>query len=197
MRSGRDKVNCTPPPGGKRIKFRASGDGASNAVFVAEEFPEYFEARLVRRLVLVSAAYATDGFYSELLSMQAKVGAEMLPAMKETPMYRSYIAIAPKPDDFPKLLDRMGEWLRRPYDWSEDVKNLTMPVMLIYGDGDAYRPEHIVKFYQLLGGGLKDAGWQREHMSKNRLVILPDLTHYDIFLAPELMHTALPFLNRK
>ena len=57
------------------------------------------------------------------------------------------------------------------------------------------RPEHIVEFYQLLGGGLKDAGWNREHMAKNRLAILPDLTHYDIFLAPELARTVMPFLN--
>jgi hypothetical protein len=47
---------------------------------------------------------------------------------------------------------------------------------------DMFQPEHIVKFYKLLGGGLKDAGWMREHMSRDRLAILPDLTHYEIFL---------------
>ena len=99
------------------------------------------------------------------------------------------------PEDFPKLLDRMGAYMRKPYDWSADVKKLTMPVMLIYGDSDMFRPEHEVKFYQLLGGGLKDAGWQREHMSQNRLAILPNLTHYEIGTAPELADTALPFLN--
>jgi hypothetical protein len=52
-----------------------------------------------------------------------------------------------------------------------------------------------VRFYQLLGGGLKDAGWQREHMSRNRLAILPDQTHYDVFLAPALVPTVLPFLE--
>ena len=72
-----------------------------------------------------------------------------------------------------------------------------MPVMLVYGDGDMFRPEHIVKFYQLMGGGLKDAGWMREHMSKNRLAILPDLTHYDLFMAPQLPQTVLPFLEGK
>ncbi|HEX6790531.1 MAG TPA: alpha/beta hydrolase, partial [Candidatus Krumholzibacteria bacterium] len=46
-----------------------------------------------------------------------------------------------------------------------------------------------------LGGGLKDAGWNRENMSKNRLAILPGLTHYDIFMSPELSHTARPFLD--
>ncbi len=70
-----------------------------------------------------------------------------------------------------------------------------MPVMLVYGDSDMYRLEHIIDFYQLLGGGLKDAGWMRENMPKNRLAILPDLTHYEIFLAPALAKTVLPFLN--
>jgi pimeloyl-ACP methyl ester carboxylesterase len=150
---------------------------------------------MVRRLALVSTGYAQDGFYPEMLPMQAQVGAGMAEAMKETPMYKSYVAVAPNPQDFPTLLDRMGAYMRKPYDWSEDVKRLSMPVMLVYGDSDMYRPEHIVKFYQLLGGGLKDAGWMREHMSKNRLAILPDLTHYEMFLAPSMVTTVLPFLN--
>jgi pimeloyl-ACP methyl ester carboxylesterase len=149
----------------------------------------------VRRLVLVSAGYAQDGFYPEMLPMQAAVGADMAESMKDTPMYQSYAAIAPNPDEFPRLLDQMGAWMRKPYDWEQDVKKLTMPVMLVYGDSDMYRPEHIVKFYQLLGGGLRDAGWMRENMSQNRLAILPDLTHYEVFLAAELADTVLPFLN--
>jgi hypothetical protein len=32
-------------------------------------------------------------------------------------------------------------------------------------------------------------------MSQNRLAILPNLTHYEAFLAPELVDAALPFLN--
>jgi pimeloyl-ACP methyl ester carboxylesterase len=152
---------------------------------------------MVRRLALVSAGFAQDGFYPEMLPMQAQVGAAMAEHMKDTPMYKSYMAVAPKPQDFPRLLDRMGELMRKPYDWSEDVKKLQMPVMLVYGDSDMYRPEHIVRFYQLLGGGLRDAGWQREHMSRNRLAILPDQTHYDMFLAPALVPTVLPFLDGK
>jgi pimeloyl-ACP methyl ester carboxylesterase len=115
--------------------------------------------------------------------------------MKETPMYRSYAAVAPHPEDFPRLLDRMGDWIREPFDWSGDVDRLRMPVMLVYGDADMFRPEHVVSFYRLLGGGLRDAGWMREHMSQNRLAILPDVTPYEIFLAPALPATILPFLN--
>jgi pimeloyl-ACP methyl ester carboxylesterase len=151
--------------------------------------------RAVRRLAIVSAPFAQDGFYPEMLPQQAQVGAAMAEAMKETPMYKSYMAVAPRPEDFPRLLDRMGEWMRTPYDWSEDVKRLEGPVMLVYGDHDMIRPEHIVRFYQLLGEGLRDAGWQREHMGQNRLAILPNLTHYEMFMAPALMAAVLPFLK--
>jgi pimeloyl-ACP methyl ester carboxylesterase len=151
--------------------------------------------QMVRRLALASAGYAQDGFHPEMLPQQAAVSAAMAEHMKETPMYQSYVAIAPKPEEFPKLLDQMGALMRKPYDYSADVKKLTMPVMIIFGDSDMYRLEHVMKFYQLLGGGLKDAGWQREHMSQNRLAIIPNVTHYEMGLAPELVATALPFLS--
>ena len=176
--------------GFKQVDVMGYSLGGGVAFRLAVQHPS-----LVRRLVLVSAGYAQDGFYPEMLPMQAAVGAAMAESMKETPMYQSYAAIAPNPGEFPKLLDRMGEWMRKPYDWEQDVKKLTMPVMLVYGDSDMFRPEHIVKFYQLLGGGLRDAGWMRENMSRNRLAILPDLTHYEMSVAPELPQTVLPFLN--
>ncbi|BCH33507.1 alpha/beta hydrolase [Mesorhizobium sp. L-8-10] len=164
--------------------------GGGAGLRLAIQHPE-----MVRRLAVVSAGYAQDGFYPEMLPMQAQVGASMADAMKDTPMYKSYMAVAPNPADFPRLLDRMGEMMRKPYDWSQEVKTLKMPVMLVYGDSDMYRPEHIVQFYQLLGGGLKDAGWMRENISQNRLAIIPNRTHYDMFFAPELVPAVLPFLN--
>ncbi|HMI92677.1 MAG TPA: alpha/beta hydrolase, partial [Polyangiales bacterium] len=149
----------------------------------------------VRRLVVVSASYSEDGFYPAMRAQQAQVNAAAALMMKDTPMYKTYVALAPKVDDFPRLLDTLGNLMRQKYDWSAEVKQLKMPVMLVYGDADMFRPEHEIKFYQLLGGGLQDAGWNRETMSRNRLAILPDLSHYDIFSSPRLAITVLPFLN--
>ena len=95
------------------------------------------------------------------------------------------------------LLDSMGSYMRKSYDWTDDVKTLKAPTMLVYGDADMIRLDHITTFYQLLGGAQKDAGWMRENMSQNRLAILPDLTHYDIFMSPALATTVLPFLDGK
>src|SRR5258708_9707405 len=187
---GNDMAGVLKKLGYDKVDVLGYSMGGGVACQFAAQHPE-----MVRRLVLVSAPYSQDGFYPEMLPQQAALGAAMAEQMKGTPMYKSYAAIAPHPEEFPKLLDAMGACMRRPYDWSADVKKLTMPVMLAYGDSDMFRPEHEVKFYQLLGGGLKDAGWQREHMSQNRLAILPNLTHYEMGLAPQLVDAALPFLN--
>jgi pimeloyl-ACP methyl ester carboxylesterase len=189
---GNDLATIMKQLGYNQVDVLGYSLGGGVALRLAVQHPE-----TVRRLAIVSAGFGQAGFYPEMLPMQAQVGAAMAESMKETPMYKSYVAIAPNPADFPRLLDRMGELMRQPFDWSEDVKKLTMPVMLVYGDSDMFRPEHIVEFYHLLGGGLKDAGWTREHMSRNRLAILPDLTHYEIFFAPQMANTVLPFLDGK
>ena len=189
-RMGDDMAAILRELGYREVDAMGYSLGGGVAFRLAVQHPQ-----LVRRLVLVSAGFARNGFYPEMLPMQAQVGAAMADAMKNTPMYQSYVAVAPHPEDFPKLLDRMGVLMRTDYDWSEDAKKLSMPTMLIFGDSDMYRPEHEVQFYQLLGGGLRDAGWEGETMSRNRLAILPGLTHYDIFLSPDLSATALPFLN--
>ncbi len=164
--------------------------GGCVAMRLAIQHPER-----VRRLVVVSAPFADDGWYADMRVQQKQVGAAMAPMMVESPMYKTYKAVAPKPDDFPRLLDAMGDQMRFKYDWSADVAKLKMPVMLVFGDADMVRPEHQIKFYQLLGGGLKDAGWNRENMPKNRLAIVPDVTHYDAFATPRVAQAAVPFLN--
>ena len=144
---------------------------------------------------MVSAGYANDGFFPNIRAQQVKLTAAAAASMKDTPMYQSYVAVAPKPEEFPKLVQQMGDYMRKSFDYSADVEKLKMPVMLVFGDSDMYRLEHVVKFYQMLGGGLRDAGWMRETMAQNRLAIIPNRTHYDIFFAPELVTIALPFLN--
>ncbi len=187
---GRDLGVVVEKLGLSQVDVMGYSFGGAAALQLAAQHPS-----LVRRLVLVSTPYAQTGFFPEMLPQQAAVGAAMAAQMKDSPMYKSYAAIAPHPEEFPRLLDAMGAYMRRPYDWSATLKKLTMPVMLVYGDADMIRPEHIVSFYKLLGGGQRDAGWMRENMSKNRLAILPDLTHYEVGSAPILAATVLPFLN--
>ncbi|MBZ9741788.1 MULTISPECIES: alpha/beta fold hydrolase [unclassified Mesorhizobium] len=187
---GDDMAGIVKALGYDKVDVMGYSLGGGVAFRMAVQHPE-----AVRRLVLVSTGYAADGFYDEMRPQQTQVSAAAAPFMKDTPMYKSYVAVAPHPEDFPKLLDALGNFMRQDYDFSADVPKLKMPVMLAYGDSDMYKPEHEIKFYQMLGGGLKDAGWMRENLSQNRLAILPNRTHYDVFFAPELTAAALPFLD--
>jgi pimeloyl-ACP methyl ester carboxylesterase len=173
----------------KQVDVLGYSFGGGAAFRLAVQHPQK-----VRRLVIASAGFAQDGFYPEMLPQQAAVGAAMADMMKGTPMYETYAKVAPK-NEFPKLLDQMGALMRKPYNWADDAKKLSMPTMLVYGDSDMYRLEHVVEFYKLIGGGQKDAGWQREHMAKNRLAIIPNVTHYEMFMAPQLAPTVRPFLD--
>jgi pimeloyl-ACP methyl ester carboxylesterase len=187
---GDDMATVLTQLGFKNVDVMGYSFGGGVAFRLAVQHPG-----MVRRLAMVSVGFTSDGFYPEIREQQKQINAGFAEQMKATPMYTSYVAVAPKPDDFPRLLQAMGDLMREHYDYSADVKKLTMPTMLIFGDSDMYRPEHIVEFYKLLGGGLRDAGWNRETMSKNRLAIIPDQTHYDIFFSPKLVATALPFLD--
>lgn len=187
---GNDMAAIVKALGYDRVDVMGYSLGGGVAFRMAVQHPE-----AVRRLVMVSTGYATNGFYDEMRPQQAQVSAAAAPFMKDTPMYKSYVAVAPHPDDFPRLLDTLGAFMRNERDFSADVPKLKMPVMLVYGDSDMYKPEHEIKFFQMLGGGQKDAGWMRENLSQNRLAIIPNRTHYDIFFAPELPATALPFLD--
>jgi pimeloyl-ACP methyl ester carboxylesterase len=187
---GNDMAALVKKLGHKQVDVAGYSFGGGVGLRMAIQHPD-----VVRRLVVISAPYASDGFYADMRVQQKQVGAAMGPMMKETPIYKTYAAVAPKREDFPKLLDAMGDLMRQEYDWSTDVTKLKMPVMLVFGDADMTRPEHEIKFYQLLGGGLKDAGWNRETMSHNRLAILPDLTHYEMFNSPRVAEAILPFLQ--
>lgn len=187
---GDDVASVLGQLGYKQVDALGYSFGGGVAFQLAARHPS-----MVRRLAIVSAGFADDGFYPGIREQQKQLNAGAAEYMKETPMYKSYAAVAPQVDDFPRLLQAMGDLMRKPYDFTEDAEKLSMPTMIVFGDGDMYRPEHIVQFYQLLGGGLQDAGWKRETMPKNRLAIIPDATHYDIFFSPQLVPTVLPFLD--
>jgi pimeloyl-ACP methyl ester carboxylesterase len=82
-----------------------------------------------------------------------------------------------------------------PVDWSAGIAALTMPTLLIFGDADSIRPEHILELFRLLGGGQGDPGWEAAPAA-NQLAILPGTTHYTILDRPEPLLAALvPFLD--
>jgi pimeloyl-ACP methyl ester carboxylesterase len=150
---------------------------------------------LVRKLVVVSEACKRSAFHPEVLAAMAGMGPDVAELMKPSQIYQVYSRIAPRPQDWPALLAKLGELMRKDFDWSRDVALIKAPTMLVFGDADAVRPEHIVEFFQLLGGGKKDGGLDGSGISNACLAILPGVTHYTIFSSPLLLSTVTPFLD--
>ena len=110
-------------------------------------------------------------------------------------MYETYVRIAPRTEDWPVLVTQLTTALKIDYDWSADVAKLPMPVMIVVGDADGVPPSHAVDFFGLLGGGKRDANWDRSGMTHHRLAVLPGATHYDINVNPALSQAVIPFLG--
>jgi pimeloyl-ACP methyl ester carboxylesterase len=148
----------------------------------------------VNKLVLISAPFKRAGWHPEMQTGMATTEPSFL---MSTPIYDGYLRVAPKPEDFSRLVTNMRETLSQNYDWGEQVSALIPPTLIIAGDADGLPPSHAVAFFNLLGGGLKDAGWNGEHLVPSQLAILPGATHYNInFRADLLLPVLAPFLNK-
>ena len=101
----------------------------------------------------------------------------------------------PEPQRFPQFLDKMGKMMSEDYDWSADIAKLPMPVLLVFADNDSISQKHIAQFFALLGGGVKEPGWQNTRLSKSRLAIVPGYSHYNFITSPEAPQIIRKFLD--
>ena len=167
--------------------------GGGVALLTAIKYPA-----MIRRLVAVSANIRRDAIYPDMLAQQGQVGAAAAEFMKETPMYELYQRVAPRPEDCPRLLDKMGEGMAKDFDFTEEVRGLQVPTLIVAADADMAPPSHYVEVFNLLDGGLRDGGWMNEGRPKggHALAILPGLTHYNIVDSPLLAAAALAFIDQ-
>ena len=149
----------------------------------------------VRRLVLVSTPFKRAGWHPEMSAAMDAMSPEVAPFMRQTPLGETYAAIAPRVDDWPVLVEQVTTLLKDDYDWTDGARGLAPATMLVSGDADGLGPRHAVEFFELLGGGLRDASWDRSGMTRHRLAILPGVTHYDINVVPSLAEAVAGFLD--
>jgi pimeloyl-ACP methyl ester carboxylesterase len=149
---------------------------------------------VIRRLILISIPFRRSAWYPEVLAAFDQMGRAGFEQMRHSPAYAEWAKVAPDPDSFPELMDKTGELLRQPFDWTEQIRQLTMPVQLIYGDADSMPVAHAAEFYALLGGGISEPGWDGSFVPHHRLAVLPGQTHYTVFAAPLLTPVVADFL---
>ena len=128
---------------------------------------------VVRKLVVASASYTSDGMHAAALEMFPSITPELFAG---SPLEEAYLRTAPNPGDFPKLVEKLKLLDTTPFAWpADDVGGIAAPTLVVLGDSDVVRLEHAVELFGLLGGGVMGdlAG-----LPRSQLAVLPGTTHF-------------------
>ena len=152
----------------------------------------------VGRLVAASANLRPDAIYPELRAQQGQVNAAAAEFLTDTPMFQLYQRVAPRPEDFGRLLDKLGQAMAKDFDFTEEVRGLQVPTLIVAADADM-APEPLCRGLRAARRGLRDGGWMGEGRPKggHALAILPGLTHYNLDESPLFAAVTLAFLDEQ
>ncbi len=128
---------------------------------------------LVRRLVVMSASFRWDGMPEVARAMFPTITPALFAG---SPIEQAYLAVAPNPDDFPKLVEKMTALDSTPFAWPDaDIRAIAAPTLIMLGDSDGVTLEHAVEFFKLRGGGVMG---DLEGMPESQLAVLPGTSHF-------------------
>ena len=145
----------------------------------------------VRKLVAISAGYRSNGVYPEILEVAQSITPE---AFAGSPPEQVYFQVAPNPDGWPVLFEKMHALESTEFAWPEaDIQAITAPTLLIYADSDNVKLDHAVALFQLLGGVVPG---DLTGLPPSQLAIVPGATHVSLVVerGPELVAMVEPFL---
>ena len=167
--------------------------GGGVAFFTALQYPEK-----IGKLVMISANIKRSAIPADMLAQQEQVtrrGRGVHEGHAHVPGLRPCRAATA---GLPACCSTRSAQLMAPdFDYSEEVRSLKVPTMIVAGDADMAPPSHYVEAFKLLDGGLRDGGWMGEGRPKggHALAILPRLQHYNMATSPLLAAAVLDFLD--
>lgn len=129
--------------------------GATVALQVAIRHP-----RVTRRLVVVSGFFSRDGADPAFWNGFEFATLDRMPKI----LTDTYLKVAPKPENLQLMFDKSVQMMKSFKDIpAEVIRGITAPSLVVSGDSDIVRPEHVVALFRLL--------------PRARLAILPGTDH--------------------
>ena len=163
-----DTVALLAHLGIKKADFFGYSMGSDVAMKIAYHHPE-----MARKLVLAGGtAYNLEGLHPGLME-----GLDNMPpdALDGTPWKEAYDKVAPNPEDWATLVAKKNEMDHRYQPWTpEQIQWFKAPMLIMVGDSDIVRPEHVVEMFRLMGGGVVG---DLVGLPASQLAILPGTTH--------------------
>jgi pimeloyl-ACP methyl ester carboxylesterase len=149
--------------------------GWSMGAAVALEIGTHHPSR-VGRLVLASISFTADGLYPGLLDGIQDLQPEHLHGSE---FHEEFLRSAADPSTgWPALVAKVKDFDANIPEWSADeIRAIAAPTMIILGDSDIIRPEHVLEMFRLLGGGVPG---DLVGLPTCRLAIMPGTTHTSI-----------------
>ena len=118
--------------------------------------------------------------------------------MKDTPMYQLYHRVAPRPEDFGQILDKIGEYMAQPFDLRRTCADSrcrrcsSAPMPTWRRRATSSKPSGFLT----AACGTRLDGRDRPK-GGHALAILPGLTHYNSFSSPLFAAATLAFLEEQ
>ncbi|MEV5961180.1 alpha/beta hydrolase [Kribbella sp. NPDC051952] len=178
-----DVVGLLKELGVPRVDLFGFSVGGAVAIYLAIKHPE-----LVRKTVISSVSFSRDGDRAENADAVGEMKVEMIAG---TPMEADYLAKSPHPDleHLQTLLTKLGNYDRGAAEWTdEDIRGIAAPTLLTFGDCDAVKLDHAVRFLQLRGG---DVNGDFTGVPASQLAIFPGTTHFNGLSRTNLVHDAV------
>ena len=157
---------------------------------IAYQFAIQSPKRL-RKLVIISAAYKTDGWVPEVAGAFKNMKPELF---ANSPLQAAYDAVAPDKTKWTKFLEQMIAMAGEPFNMGEDnIAKITAPVLIISGDNDGMDKIELAKTYKLLGGGVAA---DLQPKPKSQLAVVPNQSHVGLMMQTKTIFDYLDaFLN--
>lgn len=149
-------------------------DGGNTGLQLAMRHPE-----LVRKLAVFGSFCAMDALYPEIIAFFARATVNDFGA----DLREAYEKVAPRPGDWPALIDKTKVMTLAPESWNADkMRSIAAQTLFMLGDADIVKPEHGVDVFRQL--------------AKGQLAILPGTDHFaPVKKADLLLSLIIPFFN--
>lgn len=162
--------------------------GGGTAIQCAIRYP-----KKVRKAVIISAPFRSSGWVDGAFDMWPTLTWEVF---KGTPAETEREKLNPIPNSFPAFFAHIKAAALRQYDFGADnFKATKAPMLLIFGDADGVKPDHIAEMYKLKGGGVHGDIQPRP---ESRLAVIPNATHVTLMnRLPEIVPMINDFLDAR